>query len=399
MPRNRLLFPILLLALAFAPARAEEYEAPAVLKASTILPPELLKSAFHTVREEVRTDGLLHQFQVESKFGLFECDGMRMLRIRVHEIGVLGTVFDKEKDNEFFKGLGGRLVQTLTLPVKLVTDPIGTVKSVGRGVGKTIKKIGGLFRKREKSDQEDTGVRALLVSQEKRKLAAELGLDVYSTNPKVQEFLNAVADRRAAGTLVWDVGMIFVPGGAGVAIGAASSSANMMEVLRDNSPTELFVMNEKKLKKMGVEAEVIKAFLNQASLSPRHQTVIVAALEAMEGVGGRATLLTAALDAEKESEALFHESRAQHLARWHKEIDPLASLEAVHELPVSTTMEGRRLVLLPVDSFPWAEETAAIVEGLAEGGGKWTLAVTGKLTERARKEATGRGYVIREALE
>ncbi|MFQ5843823.1 MAG: hypothetical protein ACE5JG_02425 [Planctomycetota bacterium] len=378
-----------------SPAAAEDYEAPPVLAASRILPSPLLKSDVHEVHERVRTDGYLYQFVMESKFGLYRVDSLALLRVRVHEVRTLAKVIGMKQTDEFFNGLGTRLEQTADVPVKLLEDPAGTVEQVGKGVEKQLGRIGGFFKKRKKSKQEDPALNELLMGMEKRKLAAELDLDVYSTNPKVQEFLKTIAGARASGKLAVDLAAMAIPGGAGVAVGAAKFSGQVEDLLRDNSPAELYIHNEKKLKAMGVDSVLIGRFLNHRHLSPRHKTVLVASLEALDGVAGREVLLTAALDTDKESVALFHERRAALLVQYHAR-EPLQRIEARHDLPLVTTRKGDRLLLLPVDAAWWSEETATILRGLAEDGGRWSFVVTGRLTPRARKGAAALGYAVRE---
>jgi hypothetical protein len=55
------------------------FETPPVLKASQVLPSQLLQSKHHKVLEEVRNDGYLNFYRVSSKFGEFEAQGNTML--------------------------------------------------------------------------------------------------------------------------------------------------------------------------------------------------------------------------------------------------------------------------------------------------------------------------------
>jgi hypothetical protein len=377
-------------------AAAADYETPPALKASKILPPELLKSDVHTVREPVRTEGFAFHFTMESRYGLYAVEYQAMLEVRVHEVKTLARVVDMNQTDEFFAALGKRLEQTADAPVKLLEDPIGMVEDVGKGIGKQLEKIGGLFKKREKSKHEDAAVHELLVGMEKRKLAAELGLDVYSTNPKVQEFLNEIAEARAGGTLTVDAAALAIPGGVGMAIGAAKFSGQVEELLRDMSPSELYAHNEEKLGAMGFDPDLVRRFLDHHHLSPRHKTVLVASLEAMEGVAGRAVLLDAALGTDRESAALFHERRAVLLAQYHDRTEALQEIEMRYGFPVATTRQAGNLLLLPADIACWSQETAFALQSLAQDGTPGHFVVTGRLTERARTETTTLGYVVEE---
>jgi len=373
-------------------AHAEKgYEQPPVLKASEILPADLRKSEHHEVREDVRTEGYLYGFEMESDFGLYEIESLALLRIRVHEVKTLAGVIDGNRGSEFFKGLGGRLKQTVTMPVKLVKDPVGTVKGAGKGLAKKVKRIGGLFKSREKSEQEDPGLKAAVIGEQKRKLAAELHLDPYSTNPKVQEFLDEVARARSGGSLVWDAALFAIPGGAGIAVSAADFSGGAPALLRDNNPTELYAINQKKLEAMGIEARLVGQFLNEKGLSPRHKTVITEALERMDGVDDRGAVLRSCLATENEAEALFHEARGKLLAAAHAE-SKLARFEGP-TMPVAYTLAGSHLLVLPMDYVYWSEGIEAIADGL-KGLTALRIRLTGRPSARARKELSARGLKI-----
>src|SRR5262249_14935656 len=76
-----------LLVLAAQPA----YETPAVLSASKLLPPELLSGPHHRVQEQVRNDGYLNIYTIDSKFGQFTAVSTAILRKRVQEINALAV--------------------------------------------------------------------------------------------------------------------------------------------------------------------------------------------------------------------------------------------------------------------------------------------------------------------
>jgi len=374
---------------------AQDYEKPPLMKASRVLPPELLKSAVHQVREDVTSEGYLYHFIVESQFGLYDIESLDLLRIRVHEIKTLANVIEKNQTHEFMNGLKNQLYQTMNAPVQIIQDPLGSISAMGQGVGKQFQRIGNLFKSREKSTQEDTGLRTVMVSAEKRKLAAELNLDVYSTNPKVQDFLNSVAEARARGTLAMKFATFAIPGGAGIAVSALSYSGNVEDLLRDNSPMDLYVLNEKKLREMGFDSYRTGRFLNHPDLSPRHKTVIVAALESMKGVSGREALLDAALNTEgKESLALFQENRAVLLSKYHARFSRLKQIQMQNGIPTAVTESGKNLVLLPIDIAYWTEDAEAILHGLAEIPGEWDLVITGQITSQGQAGAEAAGFKV-----
>ncbi|MGH7162691.1 MAG: hypothetical protein ACREID_04345, partial [Planctomycetota bacterium] len=387
--RTHLTVPLLLAA---AAAGGPGHEEPPAPKAADVLRPEMLQGAHHKVRPEVTTEGFLYRFEVESDFGLYEVVSLSLLEKRVHEINTLAKATSMKDDANFLVGVGQSLKQTVTAPVLLITKPIGSVKAIGKGVGKTLRRIGLLFKKREKSEQEDEGLKAALFGAEKRKLAADLKLDVYTDNPKVHEFLDAVARGRGSGKLTVSLGTMAIPGGAGIAVGVAKYRGGVDEALRDLSPAELHDRNLKKLVAMGVHEFVAKSFLNHGKLSPRHKTVITDDLETLGAVADKGKALEAILEGidDHVEGPQFYENLVGMLVALHKEKHPIARIEAVEGLPIARTEADGVVVALPVDLVHWSEEADAAFSGLAllraGAAGERSLVVTGKLTDRARTE-------------
>ena len=65
---------------------------------------------------------------------------------------------------------------------------------IGRGIGKLGGKIGGAFRKKEEGEKGDG-----FFGSTKRQIAKQLGVDVYSRNPTLQDKLDSMAKARMGG--------------------------------------------------------------------------------------------------------------------------------------------------------------------------------------------------------
>jgi hypothetical protein len=362
-------------------------ETPPQYKASEILPTDLLKSNVHTVRDAVQSENYMFEFKVESQFGLYEIESLELLKIRIHEIKTLANAVGSSQTDEYLSALGNSLKQTANAPVRLIQDPIGTVEAVGKGISKTFSRIGNLFKKREKSEHEDDGFKESLIGSEKRKAAAELKLDVYSSNSKVQEFLNKVAEARASGALTFRLATLAIPGGAGLAVGAASFSGSVEDMLRDNDPKELHVINEKTLQQEGFESFLIDEFLSHKHLSPRHKTVMVLALKDLHGVTGREEIVKVAIKrtTQQEAMALFQMNRLVMLSEYHKK-NPIQKIEQINEIPIITLQNNKKALVLPIDILYWADDPETILTGLAKEKNLDILVLSGKATELTKQK-------------
>jgi hypothetical protein len=98
---------LLVLAIAFAsPVQAGGgFEQAPALRASELLPPELLKGPHHEVDEEVTTDGFLRTYTVHSKVGDFEARGEDGVRTRIRQIEALTRLAELARATN--PGLGG----------------------------------------------------------------------------------------------------------------------------------------------------------------------------------------------------------------------------------------------------------------------------------------------------
>ena len=98
------------------PAGAEGYEEPAGLRASEILPPELLRGPHHRVDEKVTTDGFRRVYTIHTETGQIEVRGEEKLRERIRELEALATLQEAGGSRDFDRaskeagespGLGG----------------------------------------------------------------------------------------------------------------------------------------------------------------------------------------------------------------------------------------------------------------------------------------------------
>ena len=99
------------------PAHAQKaesnFEVPGAIRASDVLPREMLRGPHHTVQENVVTyDGLTQHFGVDSKFGRFKATGNGMVPVRITEINAIARLAKMKNSEEFVEGLkksGGSL--------------------------------------------------------------------------------------------------------------------------------------------------------------------------------------------------------------------------------------------------------------------------------------------------
>ena len=377
------------------------FEGPPMLRAAEILPSKLYKTPYYTVADGVPTDGYFYHFSVQSHYGRYNVVSLEMLKVRAHEIEILNRAVELKDKYEFLNAAGGRIEAMGEALVGTVVHPVETVQAVTEGVGKKIASIGRLFKGRKRSKRRDSFVKELLLAKHKRRVAYELEVDVYSSNPQIQDLLDSIATQRAAGQAAVDLGAIFVPGAAGVVVSIGKFEANMKGLLLQKSAGELVGMNNDKLERMGVEPELRKRFINQTEYSPRHQTYLVGALEQMRGVRNRGAFLRAALHAKDEASALYYQKTAELLAQYHLRERPIQQLASAGRLPVAYLADGTMIIAPPFDYIYWDARALKDLEALSEldrgfSRRRRMLVTIGRLSPRARQGFQRWGFLTRE---
>jgi len=258
----------------------------------------------------------------------------------------------------------------------------------------------------KRSDAEDNRVKDLIgFSKTKREYAYQFGVDAYTDNEKLQDRLDEIAWAGYAGGMTWAAAMAAVPGGAGLAITISGTHHLLNEVFRTTPPVDLRRMNAEKLKAMGVHEEVAEAFLNNSLYSPRHQTILVHALDEMKGVRNRATFARFAAATANADTAFFRQRQAEMYAGYHKTIAPVEIFIALGEFAAVRTTKNEVVFNVPLDHLVWTEPMAKLLTAADSRVTQLTrpankqLWVAGTVSARAKKEIENRGWQVQERSE
>jgi hypothetical protein len=374
------------------------YEPLPVLRASELLPPDLLSGPHHRVREAVETDGFLHRYVIDSDFGELEAAGDDLLRLRVREITALAELDRMQKREEFAKAMAAGLKSPFVAAWNLLRDPVDSILGIPQSAWDTLKRTAEIS-KRERGELEDSGFREFIGFEvEKRELAYQLGVDPYSSNPVLQKELNRFAWAAYLGGLPF----AFVPfqGEPPVEIVPTGSGADgrLREILRHYAPEDLRRLNRIELAVMGVPEQTADAFLSHPWYSPRHGTILVESLVALDLTQERARFIDTALRAGSEADARFYQRAAQLLRVFHENDQPLARLLGGDRVVMGLSHDGDLVVPLILDHALWSRPAERFAEGILEaqretGAASLRLLVSGTLSERARSELEVRGII------
>ena len=168
------------------PAFAQQgYEAPPVLSASKILPPELLSGPNHRVRERVTNDGYLNTYQIDSKFGTFTAVSTALLRKRIGEINAM-VVMEKVQDSkEYIDSFKEAGLDAMTSAMSLVTSPVQTLSGAAQGLGAAFERVGGTLFGAERSGSEEARIKdAIGFAATKRRICVSVRRGCLFGKPK-----------------------------------------------------------------------------------------------------------------------------------------------------------------------------------------------------------------------
>ena len=393
---------------AMLPAFAQQpYENPPALSASRILPPELVSGPNFRVRETVQNDGYLNIYTIDSPFGTFTAVSTALLRKRIGEINAMVVMQKVQSSKEYVDSIKEAGLDAMTSAMSLVTSPVQTLSGAVQGLGAVFSRVGGSLFGSERSQSEESRIKdAIGFAATKREYAYQFDVDVYSRNEKMQDMLNRISWAGYAGSLTWTAAMAAVPGGAGIAMSVIGTNKVLNQVFRSTPPVELRKMNAQKLDAMGVDPEIADAFLNNTIFSPREQTLLVNALNEMNGVAGRGALVRLSLSAQNPTVAFFRQRQAEMYAGFNKSVTPLASFISLGQFAAARTTGGALVFNVPLDYLVWTEPMARLLTGANQlvnssmpGVKEKQLWITGTLSPRARKEIGSRGWQIHDRAE
>ncbi len=336
-----------------------------------------------------------------------------MVAVRVHEIRTLAQAVDQFRRNnqQLAESLRGKLEVGADSFVDILTSPLSTtsqiVKQFGVNVAKTFDELReGPTEAREKGADERSIYDGFepgdpILASHKRNVASQLDLDFYSSNPRVQEFLDTVAAARGAGRVSAGVVTISLPRGQTFRPAGGQVDSSVRAAMTHNTINQLYARNFNRLVSSGVSEELANVFLSHPVLSPSHKTRLTEQVAYLDGVENRGALLRAALSAGSEEEALSFVQIGKLLFAYRERGGSLRSIVAAGHMVLATTRDGAVAVMLPLDVLYWNRETREVFSGLqafarAKGFKRYAIISSSIMTESAKSGLYALGFELEE---
>lgn len=386
------------------------FETEPALKASELVVPELLKGPRHSVAERVPVQGMLARFTIHSDFGTFQADGVHMLQIRVSEIHALGEMEKMSKSQAFVEAAGKAVARPVTSAAHMLMNPADTVKGIPGGVSRMFDraKLGGAAVAEAASGPEKTGdEKAADVTQrvgsitadvlgyekERRDLAKSLGVDPYTTNPVLSKKLTDLARVAFSGRIgIQTVTSILVPYSMAMSAVTITNTA-----VYDTPPGDLVNTAIGVFRETGASDAQTSALVKNKNYSLSVLSVLALGVHRLSGASGLASIVGFGATAKTEDEARFVAAAVNMLARYHESVDRIAQVTAPGPI-LARTAGGVVVVPAPVDYVAWTERSARVASREDLKAPKRIAWLSGRMSPRARKEFTQRGWLVDESF-
>lgn len=400
----RLLTPLGVMILPAA-AMAQAFEAPPSFNAAQIKGIARTGENY-TVQSPVRSDGLMRLYDIATPYGEVDAQGDAMAEMRINELKALALLEKVASSDTFAKSLVNAGLNPLKYTGRLITNPIGTIKGTLSGIGSMFDRIGAGLNNAGKS--QDSALGSLLgVTSERRTLAATYGVDPYTDFPPLDAKLKQLSEAAALGGLAVTGALIAVPGAAGIVVSNLSTAnklnnISIEDLARQYTAAQILDLNRKKLTEMGVPQELIDALLANRNYTPIDMAAMVAAIDSLKSVQGRAVFFDVAAAADARSNAYFMRRQAELLAAEYKRRRNFEHIVTLGGLPFLVAKDGRFITVAPIDAVSWTQQSAARFEAFTKARNQLVakstgeIRITGQATVLAKRRLKALGWTIVE---
>jgi hypothetical protein len=394
------------------------YEAPPALAGSALAPAALLAGPLHTVAEPVALDGFFGRFVIESRFGKFSVAGVNMLAVRVNELSAIEALQQVQGSQAFQDSLLRAAQAPIQLVQSAVTDPVGTVENVGRGLGNVLGRVGFLARSGAQAVADSTSSASPAASglpsaptgeaippafngdpfgynKARRDWARQLNIDPYTSNPVLRPLLDNASAASFAGSFAINTAISAASMGANLVVGF---DTDVRDAVWNQPPVDLARQNEARLLAMGVRGRTTRDFLRNRWFTPSLQTALVIALAKMGDIGGVESVIEVASRLQGETRVRFLVESVRILDQHHGKESRLVKLQMSGVVPVGIAGDGTLVAAAAIDYAPWDKSAAEFAQRKELKAKRRVLLIAGSASDRAAQEFGKAGWSLRTGL-
>ena len=361
----------------------------------------------YTIRNPVKSDGILRIYVLATPYGDITVMGDEMLRMRINELKALALLEKMSNSESFGKALAEAGLSPIKFAGGLIMNPVGTVQNTMSGVGNFFGRMSSGMANSGKTP-DDAMSNLLGVTDQRRQLAAAYGVDPYTDLAPLAEKLQILSQAAATGGLVVAGAMFAIPGGVAALIVSNLSTANkfndlgLEEVARRYTASQILDINRDLLKKMNVDDGLSNKLLSNTNYTPLDMAAMVAALDSMSAVRDRDVFVARAAAADGRAIAYVMRRTAELMADDYRKRGGYVRFVSLAAFPYVVTRDGRVTALLPIDALSWTRETAVGFTQVSNErkrvapNARGELRITGMATAMAKERLKAEGWTVLE---
>lgn len=387
---------------ATASAQVGSYEAPPRLDAGVLLGTSRVTGEHFAFDREVTNDGLMNHHVVVSDFQRIEAYGNSLALERAREQEAIAALREIKKTEAFRDGVEKAVEAPLVVSHQLLHDPARVMEDVPRALSNLWHDAANTLASVGKGSQQELDAMAMLkdlagFTRTKRRLAAQLGVDPFSSNGVLQSDLDQVSWVVFAGGASIELAMSQAPLSVSLSFSALREVHRARSSLWDIPIVTLLQASVAALKKMGLTRDAAESLVYHPNCTVTHQTLLVSALADVEGVSGRDTFARLATNAADESACRLHMETAELLWTYHHHARPLEALEVSGASVRARDVDAREILVLRADYVAWTDHVAELADALPQAKQR-SLWLSGAASPRSRSELERRGFRLEERV-
>lgn len=115
-------------------AAAQEFESPPDQSVEALLPDSMAAGENFTVQDPVHSDGLMHRYVLESRFGKFDAYGRIDLELRIREVAALTQLSKISPLDAVASGVSSGVMSEVSTVTDVAKRPVETITGIPRGI-------------------------------------------------------------------------------------------------------------------------------------------------------------------------------------------------------------------------------------------------------------------------
>jgi hypothetical protein len=283
---------------------------------------------------------------------------------RLYEADAIGILHQIKETDAYKKGLDAALEAPLTLTRKTLEDPVAVLESIPDGLSNLMQDIGAALSSvgKGESKEENALVKDLIgFNTVKRRLASELGVDVYSSNQLLQQEMDDVAWSMFAGGAVIDVALTAAPLAASLAV-RVSDQANTGKLSWKIPPATLQQAIVKSARENGLNDKELEALVFHKTCSLSHLSSMVTNMTALGSVAGIDMFYRQVNALTSEHECRVHQKLAELLYLYHVNKQPVNGINVQGYSVWLTDTAGNQAITVVADYMTYQSSNMNLLQ-------------------------------------